>query len=178
MPAWEDPQADLTAKSRKLARLQILSRTAFSDLAFLATFSDNLSDAFFKMISMNLFRSIPDTDPKLMKGDAEPVMVDIAREHWQLVYPILSQYFRANPRDPHFNLSFKRRFFFLRLLHAPDCAERELVVGFLQDWVSKFPDRERDVWEAMGQILAEDRQGLVPPYAVPAILSFFTTRFR
>jgi hypothetical protein len=176
IPAWEDPDADCTAKGFKSACLQSLAQTIFSNSSFLASLPSDLSDLFFVMITKNLFRAIPETPAHLLAGDVEPTMIDIARDHLLLVYPLLIRYFSARPNDPHFDDAFQHRA--LALLEAPDWAERELVVAFLLEWVSTFPEREEAVWKAMSAMLIEYRQNMRGPYAVLAVLAFFLPRFR
>jgi hypothetical protein len=176
MPMYQDPGADCAAKARKTACLDALGQTAFQSAELLAAFPAELCGAFFAMVDRNLFRPIPATSAKLICADAEPVMVDVARDHIVRVYPLLAQFFRANPGDAHFAAPFQRRF--LQLMHAPDAAEREHVVAFAREWVARFPDRERSVWEWMAERLVEYRQGMLDPFAVPAILSFFAVRFK
>jgi hypothetical protein len=110
-----------------------------------------------------------------MVGDSEPLVVETAWPHLVIVYNLLHSFFHACPHDPHFNVTFERSIF--GLFQSPDSKEREQIVLFFFTYLSKYPERESNIWRQMADTLVQYRQGCADPFAVPPILLFFSRRF-
>jgi hypothetical protein len=128
------------------------------------------------MLEINLFRAIPPTPPKFLFGDYEPFVVDIAWAHLALIYDLLLAFFTAKPKDPHFTLTFERNL--LNLFNAPDPTERTVLADFFSKYCEQWPDREKNLWAAMGFMLKQYRQKDVDPYLVTPVLVFYANRFK
>jgi hypothetical protein len=175
IPEWADPDCDKEAKSKKSKLLQDI-KTVFQNPAFVQAIPNPTVDLFFAMLDSNLFRSIPPTPPKYLFGDYEPYVVDIAWAHLSLVYDLLSLFFAAKPKDPHFTLVFERNL--LKLFNAPDPNERTLLSDFFGKYCEQYPDREKNLWAAMGYMLKRYRQKDTDPYLVSPVLQVFANRFK
>ena len=174
LPEFHDTDADKLAKGKKAYLLKEIG-ALFANSERVKALPKRCIDKFFEMLDVNLFRGIPLAQKKYLFFDEEPMLTDIAWAHLQHVYPLLLDFFKACPKDSHFNEAFEVKM--TRLLGAPDYNERSQVLNFFKAYVAAYPEREVRVWRRMGHMLMMYKEGIIEPFAVTPILVFFGYRF-
>jgi serine/threonine-protein phosphatase 2A regulatory subunit B' len=128
------------------------------------------------MITANVFRAIPPTDPMLLSGIEEPNLTDVAWPHLSLVYGILLKYQQANLVNNPLGHEF-----FVKLLGnlaAPDRNERELVLTYVKRHVAANRRDLEMAFVKFSNVLKAYRCGWIEPYPVTPILKFFANHWR
>ena len=174
LPEFRDPDVDKDAKNEKAAVLKELL-AVFGNPAIVKTLPSTVIDNFFKMLNVNMFRGVPLTEKKFLFYDDEPYLSDIAWGHLQHVFQMLLEFFRASPKDPHFDVPYEKKL--LSLFGNPDTRERDAMLVFFKEYVVQYPERELGLWRRMAYLLLMYKEKIIQPYPVTPILLFFQDRF-
>jgi hypothetical protein len=158
----------------KLQTLQELD-AVFSDTSFLRAWPPGLFCEFLLLLRHNLFRELPPLDPVLLSTISEPPMAEIAWPHLQLVYSLLLKYQQANPADARFNLAFCSRI--VRNLNAPDKNERDLVLLYIERYVSTHHADQGAVLKLFHHLLNLYLERAIGPFALGPIVRFYANHW-
>lgn len=174
LPDFRDPEADRDAKAEKSAVLKDLL-TVFGNQSIAPNLPKKVVDSFFHMLIVNLSRDVPLTEKKYLWYDDEPMIWDIAWPHLSLVYQLLLEFFRAKPKDEHFDLELEK--LLQDLFGRPDTRERDALLVFFKEYVVQYPERELRIWRKMANQILMYREKVIQPYPVTPILLFWGDRF-
>ncbi|KAK8870282.1 hypothetical protein M9Y10_008160 [Tritrichomonas musculus] len=169
---FADPDVDVSAKRAKTSNLQEIENL-FNDEKNINTVASNSQAAqeLFDMISVNLFRGIPSTDPKYLIYDSEPPIVESTWPHLQYIYSILLKFQKAKPKDSHINYDFLQKVY--TLLEAPDISERSCVLDFLKEYSKAYPDQIPKILHHFEAIVRDYVDRSITPFPIMPILNFF-----